>query len=61
MVDVEEDYNLKLQNLLEQLEEGSEFLESQRNALSHVWNNFDGKVFTFYETEPTNSIKKVRT
>jgi hypothetical protein len=59
MVDEESDYHLKIQNLLTQLAEGSEFLENQKEALSQIWHNFSGKVFTFYETEKTGSINKV--
>ena len=47
-------------NLLAQLKEGSEYLENQKESLSRLWEGFYGKVVTFYETEPTGSVKKVR-
>ena len=60
MVDEETD-NQKVQvNLLAQLREGSEYLENQKEALSHLWEGFRGKVVTFYETKQTKSVKKVR-
>ena len=49
----------KTLNLLAQLREGSEYLENQKEALSRLWEEFRGKVVTFYETEPTKSVKKV--
>lgn len=51
--------NKKAQSLLAQLKEGSEYLENQQEALTKVWNTFNGKVFSFYETEKTISLKKV--
>jgi hypothetical protein len=59
MVDREIDSNLKVQNLLAQLREGSEFLENQKEHLTRVWERFHGKVFTFYETGKTKSVKEV--
>jgi hypothetical protein len=59
MVDEETDYALKVQHLLAQLSEGSEFLENQRDALTRVWNDFRGIVCTFYETQWSKSVKKV--
>ena len=59
MVDEEtEDQNFRV-HLLAQLKEGSEYLENQKEALSRLWEGFRGKVATFYETEPTISVKKV--
>jgi hypothetical protein len=54
----ETDSNLKVQNLLVQLREGSEFLENQKEALGQMWGKFQGKVFTFYETEKTSQSKR---
>ena len=51
---------IKVLNLLAQLKEGSEYLENQKEALGRMWEGFRGKVVTFYETEPTKSVKKVR-
>jgi hypothetical protein len=59
MVDEESDLAPKIQNLLAQLSEGSEFLENQKEYLSQVWKDFHGKVCTFYETEWTKTVKKV--
>jgi hypothetical protein len=55
-----ENDNLEAKSLLAQLNEGSEFLENQKEALSHLWNEFRGKVVTFYETQKTKQVKKVR-
>ena len=46
-------------NLLAQLKEGSEYLENQKEALSRLWEEFHGKVVTFYETGPTRPAGKV--
>ena len=60
MVDEEAD-NQKVQvDLLTQLREGSEYLENQKEDLSRLWEEFRGKVVTFYETKKTKSGKKVR-
>ena len=56
-----DDQKLQAQNLLAQLKEGSEYLENQREALSRLWEDFRGKVITFYETKPMKSVKKVNT
>ena len=56
----EETDNQKIQvNLLAQLREGSEYLENQKEDLSRLWEEFRGKVVTFYETKKTKSVKKV--
>ena len=63
MLDEEPDnQKAKVLNLLAraQLKEGSEYLENQKEALSRLWEGFRGKVVTFYETEPTKFVKKVR-
>lgn len=49
----------KLQTLQHQLQEGSEYLENQKGALSEVWNDFRFKTVSFYETEETPTIAKV--
>ena len=60
MVDEEtDDQGVQVHNLFAQLREGSEYLENQKEALSQLWDRFPGKVVTFYETEPTKSVKKV--
>ena len=45
--------------MLSQLEEGSEYLENQREALSRLWEEFGGSVVTFYETESTEPDREV--
>ena len=55
----EESNEQKTLDLLAQLREGSEYLENQKEALSRLWEGFRGKAVTFYETEPTKSVKKV--
>ena len=60
MVDEEtDDQKLQARNLLAQLKEGSEYLENQKEALSRLWDDFRGKVVTFYETNPTKSVERV--
>jgi hypothetical protein len=54
-------WDKKTQTLLSQLEEGCEFLESQKDSLCSMWNRFNGDLFTFYETEKTKVIKEVCT
>lgn len=42
-----------------QLKEGSEFLENQKEDLVRIWERFNGKVVSFYETVKTPSLGKV--
>jgi len=37
-------------NLVMQLKEGSEFVESQKEDLMKVWKDFTGKLISFFET-----------
>ena len=61
MVDEGTDYQkAQVLNPLTQLNEGSEYLENQREALSRSWKSFHGKVVTFYEAGPIKSAKEVR-
>ena len=53
------DRKAQVLNLLAQLKDGSEYLENQKEALSRLWKGIEGKVVTFYETVPTESVKKV--
>jgi len=46
-------------NLIMQLKEGSEFLENQKEDLVRIWERFNGKVVSFYETVKTPSLGKV--
>jgi hypothetical protein len=39
------------------LEEGSELLETQKEALITFWKALPGKIFSFYETEKTTSSR----
>ena len=54
-----DDRGVRVRNLLGQLKEGSEYLENQKEALSRLWEEFHGKVVTFYETGPTRPAGKV--
>lgn len=51
----------KTQILLTQLADGCEYLESQKDCLSRMWDRYKGQIFTFYETEKTNVVKEVCT
>lgn len=44
--------------LLQQLRDGSEFLEAQRDGLVDIWK--DRKIFSYYETVETPTVKKVQ-
>lgn len=48
-------------DLIMQLREGSEFLETQREDLINVWKDFKGKIVSFFETVKTPSVIKVIT
>ena len=45
--------------ILAQLNEGSEYLENQKEALGRLWKEFRGKVVSFYETEPMEPVQGV--
>ncbi|KAF8247690.1 hypothetical protein K440DRAFT_643546 [Wilcoxina mikolae CBS 423.85] len=47
-------------NLLIQLREGSEFLDTQKEDLIRIWDGFKGKLISFYETATTKSIMRSR-
>ena len=47
------------QYILGQLRENSIFLDEQKDNLSRVWEAFQGKVVTFYETRETRQMEKV--
>jgi hypothetical protein len=42
-----------------QLEDGSEFLENQKEDMIRIWEGFKGKVVSFYETMKTPSVRMV--
>jgi hypothetical protein len=46
-------------NLIMQLKEGSEFLETQKEDLMNVWKRFKGKLVSFFETVKTKLIQEV--
>lgn len=53
MID-KDDYERGL--ILNQLKEGSEYLENQKEELVRIWRGFKGKVVSFYETEKTKQV-----
>jgi hypothetical protein len=60
MVDAEAGgYETSRHNLLKQLREGSEFLETQKEGLSHIWEEYRPKIISFYETAQTATVAKV--
>jgi hypothetical protein len=46
-------------NLIMQLKEGSDFMENQKEELIPIWNNFEQRVCSFYETVKTPSVRMV--
>jgi hypothetical protein len=46
-------------NLIAQLKDGSEFLDNQREDLLGIWEDSKQKIFSFYETKKTPSVRKV--
>ncbi|KAI9771315.1 MAG: hypothetical protein M1840_002285 [Geoglossum simile] len=59
MIDTEAGGEESRVNLLKQLDEGSEFLETQKEDLLRVWGEFQGKIFSFYETVKTSTVRKL--
>ncbi|KAF8535039.1 hypothetical protein BDD12DRAFT_754194, partial [Trichophaea hybrida] len=60
MVDAESGgYETSKHNLLRQLREGSGFLETQKEELSHIWDEWKPKIVSFYETAPTLTVERV--
>ncbi|KAF8538748.1 hypothetical protein BDD12DRAFT_841185 [Trichophaea hybrida] len=60
MVDAESGgYETSRHNLLRQLREGSEFLETQKEELSYIREEYKPKVVSFYETVQTSTVKRV--
>jgi hypothetical protein len=59
MVDIETGGQESRVNLLKQLKEGSEFLETQKEDLSRIWKEFQGKIVSFYEIVKTPTVQKV--
>jgi hypothetical protein len=49
--------DIQARKLLQQLREGSEFLESQSDRLVDIWSGL--QVVSYYETVPTRTVKKV--
>jgi hypothetical protein len=48
-------------NLIMQLDEGSEFLETQKEELMQIWKGFQGKLVTYFETVTTPLVREVTT
>jgi hypothetical protein len=59
MVDTETSEQESRLNLLRQLKEGSEFLETQKEDLLRIWGEIPGKIVSFYETVKTPTAQKV--
>jgi len=51
--------NYELGQLLEQLNNDSEFLINQKEACMSMWDRFTGKIYSFYETEKTETVVNV--
>jgi hypothetical protein len=61
MVDAESGgYVTSRHHLLKMLQEGSEFLESQKSELCYMLEEYKPNIVSFYETEKTVTIAKVR-
>jgi hypothetical protein len=54
-------YESSRHKLLEQLRDGSDFLESQKDDLSYIWGDFNPRIISFYETVKTRTVRKVVT
>lgn len=52
--------NYKLPQLLDQLNNDSEFLGNQTEDCIPMWQQFTGKICSFYETEKTETVVSVR-
>jgi hypothetical protein len=55
--DMSPDLESQPTKLLQQLREGSEFLESQRDELVNIW--VGRRIISYYETVGTPTVKKV--
>jgi hypothetical protein len=53
---VDNDSGGQRSTLLQQLKEGSEYLENQKEDLLRVWECFKGKIISFYELNKTLSV-----
>ncbi|KAH0556424.1 hypothetical protein GP486_005657 [Trichoglossum hirsutum] len=58
MVDTETGGQESRLNLLRHLKEGSEFLETQKENLLHLWTEYSGKIVSFYETLKTPTVER---
>jgi hypothetical protein len=52
-----DDYELR--QLLEQLNNDSDFLVNQKEACISMWQQFTGRICSFYETEKTETVVSV--
>ncbi|KAF8531694.1 hypothetical protein BDD12DRAFT_914648, partial [Trichophaea hybrida] len=58
MVDSESgSYETSRHNLLRQLREGSEFLETQKEELNYLWKEYKPNILSFYETVATPTVE----
>jgi hypothetical protein len=51
--------NYELPQLLDQLNNDSEFLGNQKEACNPMWKQFTGKICSFYETSKTETVINV--
>jgi hypothetical protein len=51
--------NKEAKYLLLQLQEGSEFMETHKDALVSIWDDYHGAIVSFYETAKTKQPVKV--
>ncbi|KAF8542396.1 hypothetical protein BDD12DRAFT_802949 [Trichophaea hybrida] len=60
MVDAESGgHETSRHNLLRQLRDGSGFLETQKEELSYIWDEWKPKIVSFYETVATPTVERV--
>lgn len=59
MVEDGSDPDRQRSRFLAQLQEGSDFLASQREILAPIWRTFERSIISFYETLKTPTAKKV--
>jgi hypothetical protein len=49
-------------DFVKQLREGTNFLDTQRDDITSLWDQMDGiEIVSFYETKTTPVVKKVKT
>jgi hypothetical protein len=60
MVAMQAKDNYELSQLLDQLNNDSEFLGNQKEDCISMWQQFTGKICSFYETKKTETVVSVR-